>query len=193
MTGLELQWYCVRSQQKREHIAAAHLSSRFGLEVFAPRISLVRRTRQGTARFTEALFPSYLFARFNLATHLAAVRSCSGVLGVVSFGAKPPPVTETIVEELRSLMQGEPTWMMPDLPAPGSEIQICGGPFNGSIATVLNIREATRRVRVLLEFLGQETLLEVSADQCCQSRETTLLMTMAVEQQQALVRRAVHA
>src|ERR1035437_7163225 len=59
-------WFCVRSQPKHEHIAAAHLKREPGIEVYLPRVRFKRATRRGPVWFTEALFPNYLFARVTL-------------------------------------------------------------------------------------------------------------------------------
>ena len=63
------EWFCLRTQTKREHIAAAILSRMSALEVFCPRISQVKRTRTGKKRFVEAMFPGYIFAKFHYPTH----------------------------------------------------------------------------------------------------------------------------
>src|ERR1039458_7771599 len=59
-------WFCIRSQPKHEHIAAAHLKREPGIEVYLPRVRFKRATRRGPVWFTEAFFPNYLFARFDL-------------------------------------------------------------------------------------------------------------------------------
>jgi len=59
-----LAWFCVRSQPKHEHIAAARLRES-GLEVFLPRIRFKKHSVRGPVWVTEALFPNYLFARFD--------------------------------------------------------------------------------------------------------------------------------
>src|ERR1043165_1914121 len=66
-------WFCVRTHLKNEHSAAAHLCLIPGVEVFNPRIRLLRSTRRGRVWFTESLFPNYVFARFDLESHLDKV------------------------------------------------------------------------------------------------------------------------
>ena len=39
-------WFCLRTQPKHEHIAAATLTRNLGLEVFHPRLRLERATRR---------------------------------------------------------------------------------------------------------------------------------------------------
>src|ERR1700748_1946643 len=76
---------CVKTQSKREHIAAAALRQNAEVEVFLPRIRFKKNTSRGPAWFTEALFPNYLFARFNFHTCLRYVHHARGVRGVVHF------------------------------------------------------------------------------------------------------------
>ena len=50
-------WFCLRTQPKHEHIAAAHFRGDPDLEVYLPRIRFKRATRRGPVWFTEALVP----------------------------------------------------------------------------------------------------------------------------------------
>src|ERR1035441_3647403 len=71
-------WFCLRTQSKHEHIAAVHLRKMDGVGVFLPRIRFQRNTRQGLAWVTEALFPGYLFARFDWHDSLRQVQAAHG-------------------------------------------------------------------------------------------------------------------
>ncbi|MDB4333609.1 hypothetical protein N9986_03965 [Akkermansiaceae bacterium] len=44
----------------------------------------------------------------------------------------------------------------------GEEVEIADGPFKGMEGTVLEIRSATERVSLLLDFLGEEKPIELS-------------------------------
>jgi transcriptional antiterminator RfaH len=80
-------WLCVRTQPKREHIAAGQLDLLEGVDVFSPRIRFKRRTPRGKVWFEESLFPGYIFARFDLPM-LRAVSSAVGVRGLVRFAGE---------------------------------------------------------------------------------------------------------
>src|SRR5215831_3794062 len=67
-------WFCARTHQKREHIAAAQLSQIEGLEVFNPQLKIERRTKRGPMQFIESLFSNYIFARAALEKSLDRVR-----------------------------------------------------------------------------------------------------------------------
>ena len=158
-----LAWFCVQTQPKHEHIAAARLRSA-GLEVFLPRIRFKKPSVRGPVWVTEALFPNYLFARFEPQFSLRLVRSAAGVAAVVSFGAHRPTVPDAVVEELRDQIGREELHVISEALEPGDMVQISGGVLHGLLAVVTQVRSGKERVRVLLEFLGQQTSLEVAAD-----------------------------
>src|SRR5690349_20101302 len=94
-------WFCLRTQLKNAHIAAAQLRQDLDLEVCRPRCRYLRSTRSGPAWVTEALFQNYLFARFDLATALRRVQHARGVRGVVHFGVRWPTIPQAAIDQLR--------------------------------------------------------------------------------------------
>ena len=154
-------WFCVRSKVKQEHVAAAHLGKEAGVEVYLPRIRFRRATRRGPVWFTEALFPGYLFARFDLSASLRKVAHARGVRGVVHFGERWPIVPERIVEELRATVGADEVRVIDEELRPGERVQIAGGVFHGLRAVVSRVMPSRERVAVLLEFLGRQTTVEV--------------------------------
>jgi len=151
----------LRSQPKHEHIAARHLRQLAGLEVFLPRIRFRRKTRQGLAWVTEALFPNYLFARFNWTAALRLVHHTPGVGGVVHFGTRWPIIADDVIEELRRLFGGDQLHVISAEPNVGEPVQIVGGVFHDLRAVVTCVMPARERVTVLLEFLGRQTAVEL--------------------------------
>lgn len=157
-------WYCVRSQLKHEHIAAGHLR-KGGIETFLPRIAFKRATRQGPQWTTEALFPSYLFARFSLKESLRFVQSAHGVSTVVHFGLLWPCIPDADIAELRSMIRDDSIHVIAPELEPGHEVQIAEGMFQGLHAVVTRVMPGRQRVKVLLEFLGRQTEAEVATAQ----------------------------
>ena len=113
------EWFCLRSQPKHEHIAAAHLRQLAGVEVFLPRIRFKRATVRGAVWTTEALFPGYLFARFDWQTSLRLVQHSRGVRGVVHFGERWPAIPEEIIRELQQSIGTTGLRIIPESFAPG--------------------------------------------------------------------------
>ncbi len=155
-------WFCVRSQPKHEHIAAARLRAA-GLEVFLPRVRFKKASVRGPVWVTETLFPNYLFARFGVAESLRLVRSAPGVSTVVNFGGQVPAVPDPVIDELRRHIGADETRVLSDQLSPNDRVQISGGVMHGLTAVVTQVMPAKERVKVLLNFLGQQTTVEVAA------------------------------
>jgi transcriptional antiterminator RfaH len=157
-------WFCLRSQPKHEHIAAAHLRQTNHIEVFLPRIRFKRATRQGPKWVTEALFPGYLFAWFDLQTTLRQTQHIRGVRGVVHFGQLWPTIPGEIIDDLRRLIGSSEPRVIEENFSPGDAVQIADGTFRGLHAVVSRVMTTRDRVAVLMEFLGRQTMIEVSAN-----------------------------
>ena len=157
------EWFCLRSQPKREHIAAARLQQIESVEVFCPRISQIKKTRSGKKRYVEALFPGYLFAKFSPAQHQRQVIHCPGITGLVGRGNHRAVPAATIEQLRASLPQG--VIEAPDLSlSPGAAVQFVTGSLQGLQGTVLAQMPASDRVQVLLDFLGREIKVLADAD-----------------------------
>jgi transcriptional antiterminator RfaH len=154
-------WFCVRTQTKREHIAAKHLRELEGIEVFCPRIKYRKATRRGKVWWLEPLFPGYLLAKFDRSEMERAVTFCQGVRGLVRFGSEIPHVPEAFVKSLIRQVgeqsDGDNAELITVAPAisVGDEVEVANGPFQGMKGIIRSVAPATERVKVLLEFLGQ--------------------------------------
>ena len=155
-----LGWYCLRTRQKQEHVAAAHVRVLGDVAVFCPRIKFRRPTKAGPIWVTEALFPGYFFARFCFREMLPRVRSAHGVSSIVRFGDWYPEVADSIIEDLR--VETEDRVIGESVPplAPGDRVRLVGGALAGLEAVVTHVLPGNERVRLLLEFLGRQTVAE---------------------------------
>jgi transcriptional antiterminator RfaH len=157
-------WFCVRSQPKHEHIAAANLRQQLNIEVFSPRIRFRRATRRGPVWVTESLFPNYLFARFDWRSSLRLIHHAPGVAGVVHFGSRWPTIPDSVIDELRAMLGNEEFHLIGDEVEPGDEVRVSGGAFHGLEGVVTRVMPGRARVGILLEFLGRQTMVEVAID-----------------------------
>ena len=157
-------WFCLRSQPRHEHIAAAQLAQMSDVEVFNPRIRFARPTRHGPVWVTESLFPNYLFARFDWRNALNKVHYAPGVSGIVHFGSRWPIVPSPLIDEIRTLVGETGIHEISKDVSPGDKIRIAGGSLHGLEAVVTQVLPGQQRVAVLLDFLGRQTTVEVAAD-----------------------------
>ncbi len=155
-------WRCVKTRPKSEHLAAIQLRRIPEVEVFCPRIRFQRATRRGKVWFSEALFPGYLFCRFDLFESLRQIQATGPVSGLVRFGDFSPVLPDELIGSMRAeFHEDEPVTIVQTI-APGDEIEVVEGPFQGTVAYVTRLMTASERVRILVEFLGQEREVEVS-------------------------------
>jgi transcriptional antiterminator RfaH len=161
-------WFCARTQTKREHIAAEHLRGLEGVEVFCPRIRYRKATRRGKIWWMEPLFPGYVLVKFKLAEMERAVTFSQGIRGLVKFGSEVPSVPEALVEALREEVRQRSSGVDPSesfTVSPvleiGEEVEIADGPFQGMRGPIVAVISATERVKILLEFLGQQQAVDV--------------------------------
>jgi transcriptional antiterminator RfaH len=154
-------WYCLRSQPKHEHIAAAHLRMLKEVTVFCPRIRFKRATRQGLAWVTEAMFPGYLFARFGLGEMHRQVGYAHGVTGIVRFGDRYPTIDERALVQLQDHTGGTEVKEVDYRLSQGDDVKIAEGAFAGLEAVVTQVLPAKQRIKVLMDFLGRKMEAEV--------------------------------
>lgn len=155
-------WYVLRSQPKHEHIAAQRLRTMEGVEVFCPRLRFQRPTVRGSKWFVEAMFPGYVFARFDFFKQHREVRYAAGVSGLVEFGGKYPQIDEAVIAALREETDNqEMIEIEPELAA-GRTVKVVHGALRGLEAVVTQVLPGRERVRILLTFLGREIQAEVA-------------------------------
>lgn len=159
------QWFCVRTQTKREHIAAGHLRELEGVEVFCPRLRYRKATRRGKVWWIEPLFPGYVLAKFDIANMERAVTFCQGIRGLVRFGSEVPAVPDEFVEslrqEIRNRSEDDELFSVAPVIEAGDEVEIAHGPLQGMRGTIVAVAPAAERVKVLLEFLGRPHAVDV--------------------------------
>ncbi len=151
-------WYCVRTKPKKERMASANVASMLSLEVFCPQIRFRRKTVRGPVWFQEAMFPGYIFVRFDMGEMMRAVSHAPGVLNLPIFGGRYVPVPDEVVESLRNDLDEDGSV---DAGVPlkaGDETTIMDGSMRGLKVKVIKVMPAGDRVAVLLEMLG--TLVE---------------------------------
>ena len=155
-------WFCLRTQPKHEHIAAATLRRQLNITCFSPRVRYRKATRRGAVWFVEAMFPGYLFAEFVYPRHHRQVQHSPGVQGIVHFGDEVATLDPYTMENLReNTGEDETVTFDPEIQI-GQPVRIAEGPFQGLEALVTRLLPAQERVRVLLEFLGRSVEADVA-------------------------------
>lgn len=161
MNEQDSHWYVVRAQPKRERIAARSLRETMGVEVVCPLVKFLKATRRGKVWWSEAMFPGYLFVKFNRKEHERGVRYAQGVLTIVKFGESMPVIPCAFVESLTELLGEQEEVVIAHDVKIGDQFELVEGPLRGQIGDVLQVLPGKERVRLLVEFIGGEREVEV--------------------------------
>ena len=157
-----LAWFIARTKAQREAYAQENLEVR-RLEVFLPRVIEVDFENREVARRRPApLFPGYLFVRMNFPFDYYRVIWTPGVRDLVALGSGPIPIGEAVVEGIRGRCDTSGIVRLPPAPwTPGDRVEIPSGPFAGLFATVITVMPRRRRIKLLIDFLAQQTPVEM--------------------------------
>lgn len=158
------QWYCLKTQPKKEKLAASNLATLPGVEVLFPQARMEKKVRRVKQIVHEPLFPGYLFARFSLENNLKSVCFSLGVSYLVKKGDEPTTVPSAIIEEIESISDNG----IVDLPALpfeiGEQVKIISGIFAGESLPIVELIPSRRRVALLMELLGRPQRILIDED-----------------------------
>ena len=110
------------------------------------------------------LDPGYLFLRFDPAELTASVRGTRGVLHLVTQGGRAVEVAPKVIADLLALGPDATLSLLDEEPQVGGKVRIIRGIFAGSEGEVLRLHGPQKRIAVLLELLGSEKPVELSAE-----------------------------
>jgi transcription antitermination factor NusG len=95
---------------------------------------------------------------------LPSVRSAHGVINVVRFGEWYPEVADDVIEELRVETEDRVIGESISPFVSGDRVRVVEGALAGLEAVVTHVLPGNERVRLLLEFLGRETVAEARVE-----------------------------
>ena len=148
--------YCVRTQPKKERLAATQLASLFDLETLSPRIRFKRKTVRGVVWFEEAMFLAIFL--HDLIWQLISGRfRLSGCIAYSCFQSRFAAIDDAVIDGLVSR-----SWMtlvvrMDEPLAVGDETRILTGSMQGLPVQVRGERDVYGATCGRInQILGQE-------------------------------------
>ncbi len=107
------------------------------------------------------VFPGYVLVNMILEEESwYVVRNTPGVTGFVGMGEEPTPLRpEEVAQILRRMEDEAPTFKVTY--KPGERVRIVDGPFNDFRGTVSEIDMERSKIRVMVNFFGRETPVEL--------------------------------
>ena len=145
-------WYAVQHKPAQAERALANLENQ-GIECFFPEID-VETIRAGKRHIKrEPLFRGYLFINLELTDPIwHKLRSTRGVTKVVSFGNRPAPIDDAVIDAIR---EGQEKAAEMGGIRPGDPLDIQEGPFRG-LNAVFQHYDGETRAMVLIDFMQKQ-------------------------------------
>lgn len=118
--------------------------------------------KEGKRRTVERrVFPGYILVNMILSEESwYVVRNTPGVTGFVGMGNTPTPLRPEEVAQIIKRMEAEAPRIKVTF-KPGERVRIVDGPFNDFRGTVSEIDMERTKVRVMVNFFGRETPVEL--------------------------------
>jgi transcriptional antiterminator NusG len=118
--------------------------------------------KEGKRRTVERrVFPGYILVNMILSEESwYVVRNTPGVTGFVGMGNQPTPLRPEEVAQIIKRMEAEAPRIKVTF-KPGERVRIIDGPFNDFRGTVAEIDMERAKVRVMVNFFGRETPVEL--------------------------------
>ncbi len=160
-------WYCVRTRAHKEAGVDSILRTRLGIETYYPKWRC-RRPVAGTLRWmVRPLFPTYLFAKFDLERDQRNVAYAREVLQIVAFGPKPLEVDGGLISQLKlyaAERDQDDLFEVSQTLRPGEEVVIEAGPFKKLRGLFERELSDGERVAILLEILQLQARVTLPRD-----------------------------
>ncbi len=162
-------WYVVHCYSGHENKVKHNLEQRIEsmgmkdqiFEVIVPTEEEVE-IKDGKRRVVERrIFPGYILVNMIMTEESwYVVRNTPGVTGFVGMGSKPTPLRPEEVAQILKRMEVETPRVRVTFKE-GDRVRIIEGPFNDFRGTVAEVDMERGKVRVLVNFFGRETPVEL--------------------------------
>ncbi|HTW23739.1 MAG TPA: UpxY family transcription antiterminator [Candidatus Baltobacteraceae bacterium] len=155
-------WFALQVRTRHEASVANFLEGS-GFEYFLPLYTCRKRWSDRIKKVETALFPGYLFCRFDPNDRLPVLKT-PGVIQIAGYNRCPVPVDEAEIFAIQTLVtSGLPTQPWPFL-AVGDRVRIEAGPLRGHEGTLVEVKGGHRLV---LSITLLQRAVAVEIDSAC--------------------------
>ena len=155
----ELKWYVVQSKPREEE-RALHFLKEKGFHTYLPRMEVVKVRKFKNVKSKQALFPGYLFCRFDKDENLGHVRWTQGVKKLLPESVSPMFVDDEIVQAIHSLEQEDGVIRQQPLQK-NDQVRIARGPLKDLLGVFDHWSSDQGRIKVLLNFINYQASVEL--------------------------------
>jgi transcription antitermination factor NusG len=153
-------WFALQVRAQYEKRVAEGLTG-IGYEPFLPQYRCRRRWSDRIKEFDTALFPGYLFCRFDPLDRLPILKT-PGVIQIVGYNRVPIPLDESEILAVQTLVDsGVPNQPWPFL-AVGDRVRVESGPLRG-MEGILTAFKGQHRLLISITLLQRSVSAELDA------------------------------
>jgi len=163
-------WYVVNTYSGHENKVMTNLRHRIRsmgqedriIDVVVPTEQVVE-TKENKEKVTieRRVFPGYVLVKMELTDDTwSLVENTPGVTGFVGMGNEPTPLRPEEVAQIMRRMESEAPKVKIAFKV-GQRVRIIDGPFNDFVGTVGDVDMERHKVRVMVNFFGRETPVEL--------------------------------
>lgn len=155
--GRRLKWFCIQTKRKYEDFATYNLEKK-GITVYSPKFqeNIVRNFRN--AQRIVPLFPSYIFAKFDLLCEHNKARWTPGVKRILSNRRGPIEIEDEIIDGIAVALE-QRLFGKIELKT-GDMVTVSSGSFQGLNGVFQYYTSGEARVRVLLDLVYRKVVTE---------------------------------
>jgi transcriptional antiterminator RfaH len=153
-------WYVIQTKLRKEEEAKSYLSTK-GVEVFNPLMETFTTRNGRLNKEFKALFPNYIFGKFDLDQDYPLVRWARGVKKVLGFGGYPVPVAEEVVELIKKRTDSDGIVRKKCHFEADDLVRIKAGPLRDFLGIFDRWVSDNDRVRILLNLIGYQPSIEL--------------------------------
>jgi transcriptional antiterminator RfaH len=165
VTISEIPWHVVQTHARAEAKARMHLA-RQGFEIYLPQYLKRRRHARRVETIASALYPRYLFVKFDAAVHRwRAIQSTVGVARLVCNGDTPAAIDGSIIRSLKDRENDRGFIQLERRPrfAVGDKVRVREGAFCDCFGLFESVSDR-ERVTIFLELLGRKVRVVLHED-----------------------------
>jgi transcription antitermination factor NusG len=156
----DLHWFALKVRARAEKTAETFLISR-GFNVFCPVYSERRKYSDRIKTIESALFPGYLFCRFDWSNRFP-VLSAPNVEYIVGFGNGPSPVSHSEVAAIRTIVNSGAAFQPHPFLRVGQKVRLESGPL-ADLEGILVGKRGNHRLVVSVDLLQRSVAAEIDS------------------------------
>ena len=161
-TGLH--WYVLKTKPKKEERARCYLDQH-QIKTFLPWMGTPHFTQGESTTKLKPLFPSYLFAQFDLMENYSLVKWGKGVNEILGFGKYPTPIADEILTILKNRTDENNVFKESYEFNKNDYVRITSGLFKDLFGIFDSWVSDSDRVKVLLNLIGYQPRVELHCSQ----------------------------